>query len=128
MLCAFTFLFSEKVYFCAARLVEDVRGTCSKYNQLQEMLLLPEMGLQNMFSWWTNCRDPSKLPTRYVIKGIILFNICSSQQQACNTQSSTLDVSCHKFENVSMRPGNMDVHPTSGCWPVLKTKLYQAIT
>jgi len=60
---------------------------------LKELFLLPEMGLQTMFNWWTKCRGPSKLPTRYVIKGVLIFNICSFQQQASNTQSNTLDVS-----------------------------------
>jgi len=28
----------------------------------------------------------------------------------------------HKFENINMRAGNVDALPTSGCWPVFKTK------
>jgi hypothetical protein len=30
----------------------------------------------------------------------------------------------HKFENLNMRAGKIDTHPTSGCWPVFKTKLH----
>jgi hypothetical protein len=29
----------------------------------------------------------------------------------------------HKFENVNIKAGNMDAHPTSGCWPIFKTNL-----